>query len=659
MYLTRGGKGHGETYNDCIIMLDTETSKEMPGTVCKNYIVAWTISIRAFDQNIVTLWGQKPSECVSCINNIMMRMQGDKTVIYVHNMAYDWTFLRKFMMQKWGTPLHQLNVKSHYPLFIEFSNGIILKDSLILAQRSLEKWAADMDVEHKKASGLWNYEKIRNQDAYLTHEEKQYIEHDTLAGVECIQKTLDALGKNIHSIPYTATGIPREIVQKLAKANKGRDKFKKIVCDYATQVILEQVFHGGYTHNNRHFIEKIVRGMIKAYDFASSYPYVMLTEKFPMERFMPYKNCEPEFILHNADDYAYIFKLIMIKPKLKDDFIPMPALQKSKCTKLINAIEDNGRILCSEYAEIYTNETDLQVLMSQYEYKKALCIDVRYAAKKYLPKWFTDFIYQCFVDKTQLKGGDPVLYSIAKSKLNALYGMCVQKPVKQLIEEDYQSGDYSVNEEQDPEELYQKYTERYTSVLPYQWGVWVTSYAFRNLFRLGSCVGTWLYSDTDSCYGMDWDEKALGDYNKDVKEKLLQRGYGPVWHNDREYWLGVADLDGVYKEFISVGSKRYAVRDYNTGKVKITVAGVPKKGSTCLKDDLHNFHAGFIFDGLSTGKKQHTYFYEEDIWTDAAGNERGDSIDLSPADYLLDSTRYVNWEKIYEEEIEVMTYGDE
>lgn len=658
MYLTRSGKGHGETFNDCIMMLDTETSKEIPGTICENYIVAWTLSIRAFDQNIVTLWGQKPSECIECMNQIIMHMSGDKSVFYVHNMSYDWVFLRKFMMKEWGTPVHQLNVKSHYPLFIEFANGIIIKDSLILAQRSLGKWSEDMDVEHKKASGLWDYDRIRNQDSILDHEEKQYIEHDTLAGVECIQKTLDALGKNIHSIPYTATGIPREKVQKLAKAHRGREAFKKMVPEFEIQQILEQVFHGGYTHNNRHYIEKIIRGKIKAYDFTSSYPYCMLAYKYPMEKFKPYENCTPEFILHNAEEYAYIFKLVMIKPKLKNDFIPMPALQKSKCTRTINAIEDNGRILCAEYAEIYLNETDLEIIMQQYDFQKVLCIQVYYAAKDYIPRWFSDFIYQAFQDKTMLKGGDPVQYSISKALLNSLYGMCVQKPVKLLIEEDYQSGDYSVSEDQDPKQLYEQYVNRYTSVLPYMWGVWVTSYAFRNLFTLGSCAGLWLYSDTDSCYGQDWNEKKLNEYNESCKKKLLDRGYGPVFHNNREYWLGVAELDGEYSEFISVGAKRYAVRDAKTGKCKITVAGVPKKGVACLKDDLHNFHAGFIFDGETTGKKQHTYFMKEDITKDKNGNERGDSIDLSPASYLLDSVRHVNWEKIYEEEIEVIVYDE-
>ena len=88
------------------------------------------------------------------------------------------------------------------------------------------------------------------------------------------------------------------------------------------------------------------------------------------------------------------------------------------------------------------------------------------------------------------------------------------------------------------------------------------------------------------------------------------------------------------------------------------MAGVPKRGVCCLNDDLHNFHAGFIFDGILTGKKLHTYFMEEDIWIDKEGNERGDSIDLSPASYLLDSVRHVNWEKIYEEEIKTIIYEE-
>lgn len=239
-----------------------------------------------------------------------------------------------------------------------------------------------------------------------------------------------------------------------------------------------------------------------------------------------------------------------------------------------------------------------------------------------------------------------------------MYGMCVQRPVKQIIEEDYITGDFSIRQEEDEEALYQKYVESPRSVLPYQWGVWVTSYAFARLFRIGSCCRDWIYSDTDSCYGRDWDKKALAAYNRECKKALLDRGYGPVRKGSRDFWLGVALLDGSYSEFVTVGAKRYACRQYYAGKLKITVAGVPKSGAKCLQNDITNFRAGFVFDGRTTGKLLHTYFYEDDISIDAYGNERGDSIDLSPDSYTLDSITCPNWEKLFEEDISIKVYDE-
>lgn len=678
MYICRSGNGHkGEIYNDCIIMADTETSKETPGVQCRNYVVAWTISLRAFDTNIVTLYGQKPSDFVKCLKRMHERMPGDKTIIYWHNMQYDWVFIRKFIMREFGTPDKQLNVKSHYPLFINFNNGIMFRDSLILAQRKLEKWAEDLDVEHKKAVGSWDYDKKRNQNTKLTKAELHYIENDTLAGVECIQKTMDTLHKHVYSMPYTATGIPREAVRNIGAEFNARDLFKRLAPDFRVYQILEMVYHGGYTHANRHFISRTTKGYIVCLDFSSSYPFVMLSEKYPMEKFAPLDHdVSPEYILRNADRYAFIFKLIMLRPELKDKMIPMPALQVSKCTKTINMVEDNGRILQSEYAEIYTNETDLRIIHEQYQYK-AVCTEVYFAKKDYLPRWFTDYVYQCYKDKCKLKNGDPVLYSIAKAKLNSLYGMCCQKCVKELIEENYQTGEYKVKKDKEPSEIYEDYLKKYTSILPYSWGVWVTSYAFYNLHTLGKCVAEgedaiWLYSDTDSCYSTKWDDEKVSSYNKKCKEKLLANGYGPVLVDGKELWLGVAELDGEYSEFRTVGAKRYCCRYADTprnnkpdangkvkaNKLKLTVAGVPKKGVACLNDSIDSFHKGFVFDGETTGKLQHTYYFEEDIWIDKNGNERGDSIDLSPTTYVLDDIEVPDWDKLWEDEIEMITYEE-
>ena len=339
----------------------------------------------------------------------------------------------------------------------------------------------------------------------------------------------------------------------------------------------------------------------------------------------------------------------------------MPALQLSKCLKVINPVVDNGRILAADYAEIMLNETDAEIIARLYTWEEHRCTAVEFAKKDYLPRWLTDYVYQLFIDKTNLKGGDPVLYSIAKAKLNSIYGLHVQKSIRPEVIEDYDTGEH-VTLELQGEELYNKYVQRYNTVLPYQWGVWVTSYAFRNLFNLGSCCGTWLYSDTDSCYGYDWDLEKVNAYNEDCKRRLRENGYGPVIRNGREYWLGVAEHDpeeDTYSEFKMMGAKRYATRNAATGKLKITVAGVPKKsGALCLKDDLANFKPGFIFSGSETGKKTHMYIFRPEAWKDEAGNECADSVDLVPCDYLLDRVDKVDFEWLETEETEIQIYEE-
>lgn len=663
-----GATSDKDFYNDVIIMADTETSKQAPNIKDQgkyipvpNYVVAWTISIRAYHTNIVTLWGRTPKEYIHCLNLIHENMQGDKTIIYFHNRGYDYVFLGKYERKAWGVPVKQLNIKPHFPLTMEYENGLVFKDSLMLAQRSLEKWAEDMNVEHKKAVGKWDYNKIRTQMEDFTPDELEYIEHDTLAGVECLDALMQGLNKNIVNVPLTATGIPREATRKRGVEAKANLTFKENVPDFHVQQLLEKIYHGGYTHSNRHIVNTLIKGDIKCRDFASSYPFVMLSEKYPLTRFTLMDDCSIDDIVWLKDNYAFIFKVYMVRPRLKDALNPMPTLQKSKCEKIINGIFDNGRVLGADYIEMWTNEIDWDVYSSMYQYDFIMIKNVYYASKGYLPKWLTNYVFDVYRDKCTLKNGDPVLYAIKKAELNSIYGMCCMKPIRPVIEEDYETGDFNIKDmlPQEQAEEYEKFTKKKNQVLQFSWGVWITSYAMRNLHKLGTCIdydagGEWLYSDTDSIYAIGWDESKLKAYNEACKQKLLANGYGPVNYNNKEFWLGIADDDGEYIEFITQGCKRYACRKPD-GIIKITVAGVPKKtGSLCLKNDLNNFKPGLIFDGETTGKKQHTYMYVDEIYTDANGNEIGDSIDLTPCNYELDGiSEIVDWEKLLTEEIEL------
>lgn len=641
--LGRRGRGRTGTYNQCYIMADTETSKKPYTTpiynegkeirrTTENHVVAWTVSVRAWGINLLTAWGRRPSDMVETLERIHNTMGGDYTFIFFHNLSYDWQFLRKFMFSAWGIPKAQLNTKSHYPINIEFENHILIRDSLILAQRSLDKWARDMDVPHKKAVGKWDYDKIRNQNEQFTPEELEYIEHDTLAGAECLEATAISLHKDVYTLPYTATGIPREQVQKIGAEHNGKDRFLKIAPDYEVYLLMEFLYHGGYTHANRYAVGFVLDD-IKCYDFVSSYPFCMLARKYPIEKFIRVQeDLTLDYIILQSEDYAYILCLKMVQPELKTWLEPMPVLQASKCYHLINPVFDNGRVLCADYAEIWITEQDLYLIMQQYKFTDVRCCMIYTARKDYLPRWFSDYVFACYEDKCKLKNGDPVLYSIAKAKLNSLYGMCVQRAIRDNVVENYETGEYE-SEEKRTEEEYTRYLNNFKTILPYQWGVWVTAYAERNLFELGKCCKDWIYSDTDSVYGSGWDPEALARYNEKCKQDLLANGYGAVDLDGKQFWLGIAELDKECAEFKVLGAKRYAYRD-GSG-LHITVAGVPKSGVKCLDDDITNFRTGFVFNGSRTGKLQHSYFYVDEIYTDPDGNETGDSINLEPCDYLL------------------------
>lgn len=706
--IRRAGRGDPHAYNDLIIAADTETSRTRPDhfddkgqyVPAENIIVAWTLSVRAGGSNVCTVYGSRPSELCIFLAKLQDALPGEKTAIYFHNLSYDYTFIELFLFSVFGFPTHQLNTKPHYPVSVEFENGLILKDSLIIAQKKLEKWADELDVEHKKAVGKWDYERFRDQSGLFSPDELEYIEHDTLALVECLDKLKDKLHKHIYSMPITCTSIIREEVQKAGRRNRARNRFERTAPNYYVYRKLEAAYHGGYTHMNRHAAgwiwpdqDAMQRGWFPTcYDFASSYPFRMLVDRYPSERFtrLPDEKITWKEIIKGMNDRAYLFTFAAKNIRLINDEEPMPVLQLSKCLKCGKAVTDNGRIIESDYVEIVLTEIDLYMIQKQYDWDEYACFDVYSANKTPLPRWFRDLVYKCFADKTALKGGDPVEYALAKARLNSLYGMCCQHCVRDEIIEVYKdSADHDAGEfiiklfdtpeeeqaylamtekeqnewlEKKNQERYENYLGKYSSILNYAIGVWVTAYAMLALFELSECLdpeGLWLYSDTDSIYGLGWDIKKIEDYNRRMQKRLEKAGYGAVVKDGREYWPGVAELDGTYKEFKGLHSKCYAVRKQN-GDLKITVAGVPKKGAACLKNDLRNFRDGFIFSGEETGKLTHYYMYRPEPFIDENGIEYGNSIDLHACDYEITAPGLsMALKLLMEEEVKIQIYDEE
>lgn len=417
--------------NELFIMFDTETSKSFPDIKNgesyeenPNYIVAWSCCISIYGYPVNTVYGTRPEEIVPFMEAVHASLRGNRTIIYIHNMAYDWQFIRKFCIEAWGDPVEQLNTKPHYPINIDFANGITFRDSLILAQRSIERWAKDLNAPHQKAVGKWDYERIRHQGDDLTAEELEYIECDVLAGVGCLDILRRQLKSTYASFPYTNTGIVRGEARTRGKPYKAHRKTLEYYANsYDVYMLLEKIFHGGYTHANRHIVGWTIEGDIEARDFSSSYPFCMLAETFPMGRFTRTSvSYTPAGILRDSRSYAFIFRFTALRIELKDPDDPFPVLQLCKVDRAVDTVIDNGRITEAGYVSIWLNEVDFATMQRAYKWEKCTITDVYSAVKEPLPEWLRDYVYQLYKDKTQLKGGDPVIYALRKSMLNSVYG---------------------------------------------------------------------------------------------------------------------------------------------------------------------------------------------------------------------------------------------
>lgn len=150
--------------------------------------------------------------------------------------------------------------------------------------------------------------------------------------------------------------------------------------------------------------------------------------------------------------------------------------------------------------------------------------------------------------------------------------MSATDPIHQEIK--YNGGEYlrSGYETMTPEEIEKALKG---AAFPYQWGVYTTAYARKQLQdAIKLCGDKIIYCDTDSV-------KTLGaipiqKLNDALKKRAETVGAYADDMNGKRHYIGVFEPDGHYKQFITQGAKRYAYID-DSGKMGVTVAGVSKK----------------------------------------------------------------------------------
>ena len=223
--------------------------------------------------------------------------------------------------------------------------------------------------------------------------------------------------------------------------------------------------------------------------------------------------------------------------------------------------------------EIALTEIDLEIVLDTYTFEKMEIVQCMIAQKDFLPPEYRGVIQEYYNKKTALKGDNSeegkYVYTKAKNMLNSVYGMSATDPIHQDIK--YNGGDYlrSDYDNMTPEEIEKALKG---AAFPYQWGVYTTAYARKQLQdAIKLCGDKIVYCDTDSV-------KTLGPAPISALNANLRRraesvnAYADDMHGNRHY-IGLFESDGHYQQFITQGAKRYAYID-DDGRMGVTVAGV-------------------------------------------------------------------------------------
>lgn len=603
----RGNPGTRKTnyrYLDVITAFDIETTNDLEAQQAYMYI--WQYQIGAY-----TVIGRTWEEWLRFLALFMEQLPSDvKVVIFVHNLSFEFQFLRGVYHFE---PEEVFAIEPRKVLKCEMFDTFEYRCSYLLTNMSLDQFTKKMGVKNVKLSGDdFDYKKTRYPWTELTDQELQYCINDVKGLVQALRIQMDVDGDNLYSLPLTSTGYVRRDVKKAMRSYNNQD-LKNQLPDYEVFKLLREAFRGGNTHANRYYTDQIIPD-VTSYDRVSSYPDVQLNHRFPLSHWLREDpdRLDLDWVLRRMDKHkrACLMRVAISDIHLADPMWGCPYLARGKCRNVKNPDLDNGRILSAEYLETTLTDIDLRILLDEYSFEDITFIDFYHARYGLLPKQLRCTVQKYFEDKTKLKGveGQEIYYMKVKNKLNSIYGMSVQSPVKQSIDfiDDF-------IERQDPEQELLEESNR-KAFQNYAWGVWTTAWARMELEKaIKLCGNQFVYCDTDSVKYIG--EVDFSGYNSDHMELSRKNGAVAVDPAGREHYLGVYELDGVYKNFVTMGAKKYAY-EYSDGSIGITVAGVNKsKGAVELKNagGLKRFKEGFVFrDGGGTESLYNDIAFEPD-----------------------------------------------
>lgn len=551
-------------------------------------------------------------------------------IIYIHNLSYEFQWIKKHF--QW---YKVFCLDSRQPIYAITTDGIEFRCSYLLSGYSLEVLGKNLlKYKVQKMVGDLNYSLIRHSKTPLTNKEWKYILNDGLVVMAHIQEEIERLG-SITAIPLTKTGYVRNLC--IETCLKGADRFdynrtiRTLVMSVNDYKQLKRTFAGGFTHANHNYVD-VINKDVSSFDFTSSYPAVMLSEKFPMSKPRLIELKDKEDFVKKLNKYCCMFDCNFYNIKATFDYEHY--ISKARCTICEDFVIDNGRIVEAAKIQLSLTEQDFFIISKTYNWDYIEVGNFKVFEKAYLPKPLLLTVLQLYSDKTTLKGIEDkeVEYMVSKGMLNSCYGMCVTDPCRDDIDYDNENG-WIINDK-DIEGLIKHYNYSSRRFLYYPWGIWITAYARANLWTgILEFKEDYIYSDTDSikAFNINKHKKYIDNYNKSIQNKIKEClkardiRYKMALPKTKEGVvkpLGVWDYEGTYKYFKTLGAKRYMYVDNDN--LNITISGVNKNTGKeylfykykTIDNILKHFNEGLIFPATyikngkeykGSGKLCHTY----------------------------------------------------
>ena len=596
-----------------------------------------------------------------------------RLIVYVHNLPFEFQFIRCYFHFCDCMSKSQRQV---YKVFFD-QFGIEMRDSCALSGMSLAKTAENL-TEHtiRKLKGDLDYRPVRFPSTPLTQAELDYCYNDVKIICCYIEEQIKMYG-NITKIPLTNTGRVRRYVRNHCfhlEKNKAGNKYypyknmiRRLTLEPVEYAYLREAFLGGYTHANARYSTKVLKD-VHSIDFTSSYPTVMLSEKYPMSKgtFIDNLNITSydDFVKFLNDRLAVVMVELTdleTKPEVPDDY-----LSDSRVMEKQDVIQNNGRIHKAAYVQEILTNIDLEMVVKAYSFTSIKIISGWFYYKNYLPKEIVSCVLEFYSQKTTLKGvkGKEAEYLLHKGMLNSCYGMCVTDICKDEEICTFENGWSKVPANEDM--AVDKYNKDPNRFLSYAWGVFITAYARRNLFTGIISMGKdYVYCDTDSIkfVNMAAHKAYIDDYNRNIIRKCTEC---------LEYWdldpamlapknkkgevkqIGIWDYEGKYDYFKTLGCKRYLT--YKDGEFDLTCAGQPtKQGLNALLADgsdvqqvFSRFNQTFKVPAPDSGKLGHAYRDSSFEYSGIDKNGNYDKITYRSCCVLFDIDFTVNFAELYQ-----------